>query len=276
MFCEISKFAGFCFGVSEAVNSVFELKNKENVYVLGEIVHNEAVIKKIKDAKIKIVQNYNEIPNGATAIIRAHGVGKSVIYDLNKRNIKIIDKTCPNVKKIHKIVQNNDKQTIIIGAKNHPEVIGITGWCRDSIVIDEKNYDFFEFKQSAIVVVQTTFGMENFGKICKFLIKKVQDIKIFDTICMNVKLRIKELNERSFNMDLIIVVGSKNSSNSLKLFKTAQNLCKAAILIDRANELDTKILKPNSKIFITSGSSTMKETVMEVHDLIHQLKNSLY
>jgi 4-hydroxy-3-methylbut-2-enyl diphosphate reductase len=278
MFIKLSRYSGLCFGVSRAVKTVFEYSAEGIVYLLGEIAHNRLLIEKIKKNKnLKIVENCGDIPNGSVVIIRAHGEKESIFEKLKEKNLKIVDMTCPKVKAIHKIVKNESKKNkriIIIGNPNHPEVIGISGYCEKFVVI--KNFDEarnFVFKGSIdfpkngeeyCLVVQTTYEQKKFEEILLFLRRNIKNIKFYNTICNDSVNRKKELNELASKFDLIIVVGDKKSSNSTKLFELSRNICKSSLHIESFVKISKSDIAGKNNIFITGSASTLSETVTEV------------
>ena len=265
----ISKYIGPCFGVNSAITEVFS--RKDNIKLLGEIAHNDEIINKISKMKnVKLVHNISEVNDGDILITRTHGITLDDFIELKKRNINIIDKTCPHVKFIHNIAEqcaNNKSQLIIIGDKNHPEVIGIKSRCKNNIVIsDIKDIKFENFDSNVenVVVSQTTFNLEVYNRICSYLQLILKNVKFYNTICLDSVNRKNELIKISNRVDLIIVIGSKTSSNSTKLFNVAQKLKSNSIMINNYNELDVSIFENKEKIFITSGASVMKETVNNI------------
>ncbi len=209
-------------------------------------------------------------------IIRAHGVSKE-IYDLaNKMKIKIKDYTCPNVLKIHKIVDEFNKNgyfIFLLGSKNHPENIGTLSYCTNYFVIeDEKDIKnaIETFKKSNInkllLISQTTYSLEKFDKIKRILQEKIPkevDFYIKNTICLATEQRQKETEELSKKVDAMIIVGGKNSSNTRKLYEIASNNCTNTILVETVKELDEL---PNDilSVGIMAGASTPKESIDEI------------
>ena len=271
----IGKTSGFCYGVKRAVEGATSeiTSNSEEVCCLGELVHNKQVIEKLKKLGIKCIEKIDEA-NGTT-IIRAHGVPKEV-YDIAKeKNIKIKDYTCPNVLKIHEIAQKYTQEgyfIILLGNKKHPENIGTLSYCDNYYVIENED-DISEavktFKNSKIhkllLISQTTFSVEKFNKIEKILkneIEKDVEFIIKNTICMATELRQKETESISKKVDMMIIIGGKNSSNTKKLYEVAKNNCSNTILIETAKELN---LQDNVEtVGIMAGASTPKESIDEV------------
>lgn len=280
----VGKTAGFCYGVERAVVGATEeiTKAKEKIYCLGEIVHNRQVIKKLEDLGIKCVETIEEAKG--TVLIRAHGVSKE-IYDIAKKmNIKIQDYTCPNVLKIHKIAEEFSKEgyfIFLLGAKNHPENIGTLSYCKKNCYIIEKEEDILEAiqafentkKKKLLLIAQTTFSLEKFDKIEKMLqnkIKKDINFVVKNTICRATELRQKETDELSKNVNVMIIIGGKNSSNTKKLYEVAKKNCDNTVLVETAQELEIK--ENVEKIGIMAGASTPKESIEEVINFLNKLK----
>ncbi|MCL2427365.1 MAG: 4-hydroxy-3-methylbut-2-enyl diphosphate reductase [Oscillospiraceae bacterium] len=275
----ISKYAGFCFGVALAVSEAYECK-AQNLYLLGDVVHNPVVIGDLKNRGRKIVESFDEIQNKAdsTVLIRAHGVGKNVIDDIRSSGASVIDKTCPKVKKVHKIVEEaskNGNKIIIIGKIDHPEVLGIKGWGEsEPIIIDEieQAEGFFpsaEWESAGVcVVVQTTYNKVKYQEIVNVLLQKISNIKFNDTICEDTGSRQKEIAHFASISDAVVVVGGKNSSNSVKLFEISKGIRNNTCHIEKADELDMSTLRKCRNVFVTSGASTPQNSIDEVLDKI--------
>ena len=266
----IAKNSGFCVGVKNAVDTVLNV-GCEGVYILGELIHNESVLEKIATLGVKTISDIKEIEKG-TLIIRSHGVSKDIINALiNKKQVKIIDCTCPFVKKIHRIVDkyyNDGYQIVIAGKEDHPEVIGINGWCDNSAIIldDEENIPKSIFNTDKLcVVAQTTYSTEKFEKILKKIeINCVKTVAVFKTICYTTMERQAEADELSKKCDAMVVIGGVSSSNTKKLYDICKNNCKNTYLITKPDGLDYKKLKCYNSIGIVCGASTPYEQAMEV------------
>lgn len=272
----VGKTSGFCYGVERAVEGAIEkiTEEKKSIYCLGEIVHNKQVVKKLEDLGIKCIEKIEEAKG--TTLIRAHGVPKEVYDMAEKMNIKIQDYTCPNVLKIHKIADEFNKEDyfiFLLGAKNHPEIIGTLSHCGKACCVIEKENDVTkamdEFNQTKkkklLLISQTTFSLEKFYKIQEMVQNKIKDDITFvvkNTICRTTELRQKETEELSKKVDSMIIIGGKNSSNTKKIYEIAKRNCMDTILIETAEELKNKEIGP--KIGIMAGASTPKESMEEV------------
>ena len=279
----LGKTAGFCYGVKNAVEGAKkELENaKEKVYCLGEIVHNKQVVDELKKNGMVFIENIEDA-KGKT-IIRAHGVKKEVYDVAKKNNIELKDYTCPNVLKIHEIAEeyaNDGYYIFLCGSKAHPENIGTISFCGENVSVIETEDDIDdaieELKKSGIekllLILQTTFSVEKFRKIEKILKVKLPsniNFKIKNTICRATELRQKETNDISKDVDYMIIIGGKNSSNTRKLFEIGKQNCKNCICIETAKELPIEEIKKYEKVGVMAGASTPKELI---EDVLNKLK----
>ncbi|MBO5417389.1 MAG: bifunctional 4-hydroxy-3-methylbut-2-enyl diphosphate reductase/30S ribosomal protein S1 [Clostridia bacterium] len=279
-----AKSAGFCFGVNNAVCKAFETAEKYNgekkIYTYGPLIHNASVIEKLEEKGIFVADSIDDVKeDNACVIIRAHGVSKKVFELLNEKGVTVIDATCPFVTKIQKLVEkeyNAGKKIIIVGDKNHPEVIGINGWCEDSAIIvasleECKNLNFDS--GSYCMVSQTTFNAKNYDKIKKYFRNLLDEIEFYDTICNATSYRQCETREIAATVDLMIVVGGRNSSNTLKLFEISSELCKNVLLVEQAAEIDLAYINKFLKVGVTAGASTPDWIIKEVLVSMSEVKN---
>ena len=236
----VGKTAGFCYGVKRAVEgAIEETENKEEVYCLGEIVHNKEVVKKLKQKGIKQIEKIEEA-TGKT-IIRAHGIAKEIYEKAKEMNIEIKDLTCPKVLQIHKIAEDFQKEgyyIFLFGNKNHPENIGTISYCGNKYYVIEdlerlpealKKLEESQVKKLA-VIAQTTYNLEKFETGTKEIERLLEDkgikIDIVNTICHATESRQKETEEISKNVDFMIIIGGKNSSNTQKLYEITKKYCR--------------------------------------------------
>ena len=280
----VGKTAGFCYGVRRAVEgAIEEIKNKEEVYCLGEIVHNKEVVKKLKQKGIKQIEKIEEA-TGKT-IIRAHGIAKEIYEKAKEMNIEIKDLTCPKVLQIHKIAEDFQKEgyyIFLFGNKNHPENIGTISYCGNKYYVIEdleklpealKKLEESQVKKLAIIA-QTTYNLEKFKNGTKEIEKLLEDkgikIDIVNTICHATEARQKETEEISKNVDFMIIIGGKNSSNTQKLYEIAKRYCKEAVCVETKEELEKFELNFSkyNKIGIMAGASTPKESIVDVKELL--------
>ncbi len=264
-----AKHSGFCFGVDKAVKTAFELSYDGTVYTMGELIHNQQVIDELEKKGIRTLDRVESLKEGDCVIIRAHGIGEQVYKDLNERQVKILDATCPYVKRIHEIVETQNKEgysIVIVGDPQHPEVIGINGWCggKALIITSENDAEALAYSdQKVIVVAQTTFKRAKYEKICEVLKKKFAFVLKFDTICNATVQRQSEAAELSRNVDVMIVVGGRNSSNTQKLYEICKENCSETHLVESADELP--LFDKNMRtVGITAGASTPESVIKEV------------
>ena len=261
---------GFCFGVKRATKSAFSLIG-ERRFVLGEIIHNEDVNLKLKSCGVERIDdvNDNNLLSGDTVLIRTHGEPKKTFDILEEKGVKIVDCTCPFVKEIHSIVKKHheDGYTIaIIGNKNHPEIIGINGWCDNSAIICENSADLENISAEKLcIVVQTTFSEEKFNDIIKkFNRNKVKTVDIFKTICYTTTERQREADLISKLSEAVLVLGGKNSNNTNKLFEICKANCDNVYRIISPNDFDYEKIKNFNKVGVVLGASTPEEQFQEV------------
>lgn len=269
MTVKIAKYSGFCIGVKRAVDTAKEICG-EGVYVLGDIIHNESVLKEIAKTGTTTVYDVNDVPNNSTCIIRSHGVGKSVLENLQNRGVNVINRTCSFVKKIHKIVEsyhNNGYLIVIIGKSNHPEVEGINGWCDNSaVIIDGLDVPEVVYTAEKVCAVsQTTFSVEKFDEILKKINdNRLKTVEVFKTICYTTMERQIEAKNLSLECDAIVVIGGKSSSNTAKLYDICKQNCKNTFFVSSPDGLDYKLIKRFKNVGVVSGASTPLEQSMEV------------
>ena len=266
----VAKSAGFCFGVQRAVDSVYkELEeNSGKIYTFGPIIHNEQVVEDLNKKGIEVidtVEQLKEIKEG-TVVIRSHGVAKEIYDVLEQQKLKMVDATCPFVKKIHNIVldeSNNGKTIIIIGNDNHPEVEGIKGWVNGEVIVINKEEQIEKLslpeQTKACIVSQTTFNHNKFKYLVEIIRKKGYDITVVNTICNATHVRQVEAQKISSKVDGMIVIGGKNSSNTQKLYDICRNECENTV-----KDLNLHELKSLKSIGITAGASTPKNIIEEV------------
>lgn len=267
----VAKTAGFCYGVKRAVNSAYEIADSGKKFVtLGSLIHNTQVIDELKTKGVDVCKSIDDIPDGYGVIIRAHGVGKDVICELEKRNIEYLDLTCPFVKKIHNIVcehYQKGEKIVIVGDKNHPEVIGINGWCNNEAFItysvDEKLPESFH-KNAVCIVAQTTINKNIFIQIVQNIKNTCQTTTIFDTICSATKERQNEAEQIAKESDIMFVIGGAQSSNSQKLYEISKANCSKSYFIENFEDIPQNIYLKKGKIGITAGASTPGSIIEEV------------
>ena len=274
-----AKTAGFCFGVKRAVDTVYEQLEKASesttIYTYGPIIHNEEVVKDMKQKGVIVLQSEAELDalTEGTVIIRSHGVEKAIYDKLNAKGIKIVDATCPFVKKIHNIVQKesiNGNYIIIVGNPQHPEVEGIRGWAGIKAVVGQTKEDIDKLiipeNEKVCVVSQTTFNYNKFKELVEIILKKSYDVSVLNTICNATKERQTEAQRIAEEVDAMIVIGDKHSSNTQKLFEICKNACKDTYYIQTLDDLDMNQLGSVETVGITAGASTPNNIIEEVQN----------
>lgn len=275
---ELAKSAGFCFGVEKAVNTVYEEAKKGNeiVYTLGPIIHNEEVVKDMKKRGVEAVkmEDLASLPKG-TVIIRSHGVSREVYNFVKNSGHRVVDATCPFVKKIHAIVSvqsGKGKTVVIIGNPDHPEVMGIKGWGDKNTYAVENIEQFINLglkkDEEIIIVAQTTFNHKKFQEIIDKISLLGYDVRCFNTICNATQERQAEAKKIASNVDAMIVIGDKKSSNTGKLVEICQEECKNTVFIQTLEDLNYDALLSVDSVGITAGASTPKHIIEEVQNIV--------
>jgi 4-hydroxy-3-methylbut-2-enyl diphosphate reductase len=270
----LAKTAGFCFGVKRAVDTVYEQVNKGNVYTYGPIIHNEEVVRDLESKGVRIIadeQELQQIKEG-TVVIRSHGVERRVYELIEQNGLELVDATCPFVKKIHNIVDKDStegRQIVIIGNENHPEVMGIVGWCNNSPIVLETEQSVENLCISTdtpiSLVSQTTFNHNKFNSIVEIFKNKGYNISVYNTICNATEERQREAASIAKQVDAMIVIGGKHSSNTQKLYDISKKECGNTYYIQTLVDLDLAAFESVGRVGITAGASTPNQIIKEVH-----------
>ena len=280
----VAKSAGFCFGVDRAVKMVYgELENNTKVATLGPIIHNQDVVNDMQAKGARIIESVDELLANETVVIRSHGVGIRVYEQIEAKGNRMLDATCPFVSRIHKIVAEKTREgyfILIAGDEKHPEVQGIVGHCDENCFVFKDNFelkDFFEKKyknlqKKVAIVSQTTYNIVVWGECLNVIPKDDPDIVIFDTICNATDTRQSDARELAMNSDIMLVVGGRHSSNTVKLFEVCSRCCKT-YHIENSDELRTLKLPEAERIGITAGASTPAYIIKEVQTKMAENEN---
>ena len=272
----VAKTAGFCFGVKRAVEQVYEQIEKADrqVYTFGPIIHNEQVVDDLAQKGVRVIDTEEELEavRDAIVIIRSHGVGKH-IYDLLERNgVTVVDATCPFVKKIHRIVQEQQaagRRVLIVGNPEHPEVQGIRGWGNEGTLVVETADQIENLpvstKDKLCIVAQTTFNYNKFQDLVEKFEKKGYDILVLNTICNATQERQVEAKRIASEVDAMIVIGGRNSSNTQKLYEICRKECKNTYFIQTLGDFNPECVNSVRSVGITAGASTPNQIIEEVH-----------
>jgi len=270
--------AGFCFGVRRAINIAMETsKTNQPVFMLGDIVHNEEVVKKIQESGIKKINRLSS-GKGKTLLIRAHGCSKKTLQMAKKLSYSIIDATCPMVKEIHAIakkLENRGFKIIVIGDKSHDEVKGIVGQLKTkAIIIDNlKNIPIEKLRLlgKAGVIVQSTQNLDKVQKIIDILGKNIRRLEFHNTICKPTRAKQNEIKVMPLENNLMIIIGSKTSANTKRIYEISKSLNKRSYWVNSSREIKKNWLVRAKNIGITAGASTPESTIQEVLQKIKTL-----
>lgn len=276
----IAENCGFCYGVKRAVNMAQDTSDQlERSYTLGPIIHNPQVVSNLEEHGVYAVDSLDEIPGG-TVIIRSHGVGPAVYEEATDKGLKVVDATCPHVKKAQqdaKSVIDSGMSLVILGEKKHPEVISINLWAQNKgIVIEtEEKAKILPFVENRGVVVQTTFSQFKFQSIIDILEEKTQNLKVFKTICTATQERQNSAVELAKTVDLMIVVGGKNSGNTNRLAEVCRDVGCTTYHIETAAELQLDWFNHVQTVGVTAGASTPDWIIKEVIDTMNEFEQLL-
>ncbi|MED9903172.1 MAG: 4-hydroxy-3-methylbut-2-enyl diphosphate reductase [Lachnospiraceae bacterium] len=274
----LAKSRGFCFGVKRAVDTVYEEAGRSgDIYTYGAIVNNEEVVGDLIKKGVKVIEGREELKKltAGTVIIRAHGVAKDIYEQIEKQGLRLVDATCPFVKRIHRIVEKESsegKQIVVVGSPTHPEVEGIVGWCGTPAVVVENEEDAEKFKpekdKEVCVVSQTTYNYNKFQYIVEIFRKKVYNVSVANTICNATEERQKEAKEIAASVDAMIVIGGRHSSNTRKLYEICSKECANTYFIQTLDDLHLELPKAVRLVGITAGASTPNNIIEEVQNYV--------
>ena len=276
---EVASHAGFCMGVSRAVEKA-EAMTRDGIpsCTLGELIHNPEVIRHLAERGLEPIQDPAEAA-GRRVLIRSHGVSPQVLQDLEKAGDEILDLTCPFVDKLHRIVEEGSRDgtpVILVGERDHPEVRGTAGWAHGEVLIvaEPEEAEQLPVIPRAVAVCQTTFPHGRWEEILTVLKQKVAELDSRCTICNATEIRQKEARELAGRVDAMIVVGGRNSANTQKLYDICRSVCPRTILVESAAEIPPAFANNDSeKIGITAGASTPTDSLKEVVTRMSELEN---
>ncbi len=272
-----AKRAGFCFGVKRAIDITFNTARKEKagIFTLGPIIHNPQVIGKLKDEGIMPV-DINDIgeKDVKVLIIRTHGIPVQVYDNISARGFKIIDATCPFVKKAQRYTKHLAKkgyQVVILGNRDHPEVMGLVSFAGEDVLVVDEETPLRGCKSKVGIVVQTTQPIEALKKVLSRIVEQAREVKVYNTICNSTALRLKETGDMARRADVMVVVGGKNSANTTQLANLCRSLEVKTFHIETADEIEDVWLKSSKTVGITAGASTPDWLISEVEKRIRDI-----
>lgn len=273
---KVAKNAGYCFGVKRAIEMVEETLKKyegNRVYSLGEIIHNPQVVERLKRRGLIVVRDIEDVEENSTVIISAHGRSEEDIARLKKKGCRIVNATCPYVRLPQSIIKKMSSEgylVILLGDREHPEVKGLVSFAKgENIRVVNTNEDFSGLEADKVAVLaQTTQNREDFNKLVNSLLGRFTEIRIFDTICDATKIRQEEAIKLAQEVDLIIVIGGRNSANTKRLYELSTRYCKRVLHIETEKEIDRSIIADAERIGITAGASTPDDIIKAVVERI--------
>jgi len=253
--------AGFCFGVKRAISTAFEAAAGGSVYCLGPLIHNPQEVERLSRAGVSTVEHFSTLKPGDSLIIRSHGVPPQVLAQAREKGLHIIDLTCPFVGKAQRDAEGLKKegyQVVVVGEEKHPEVQSILGYAGENALVVEKAEDMERMKFNARigVVAQTTQSYGNFSEIVLKLLRLSKELKVFNTICNSTKERQDAARILTRQVDLMLVVGGRNSANTSRLASVCKGEGKPTYHIEVADEIRPEWLEHAGKVGVTAGAST--------------------
>ncbi len=277
--------AGFCFGVERAVNMVYEQLNTERpIYTYGPIVHNEEVVADLESRGVRVIEGAEELKTlvpeeGAVVVIRAHGIPEDTYRIFAEKKMEVVDATCPFVQKIHRIAikaGQDGEMLLIAGNPSHPEVEGIVGWAKGEVRVIESPEEAETLEISGDkkirLVAQTTYQLNKFKQIVDIFEKKGYDVNVVSTICNATQERQQAARALAREVDCMVVIGGKNSSNTRKLYEICKEECQLTFYIQTLDDLNLELPKSVRTVGITAGASTPKKIIEEVQNNVRGIE----
>ncbi len=272
----LAKDAGYCFGVRDAVSLAYETAEKEGeVFMLGDIVHNENVVEELEEAGVKVVNSLDKVPDNKPILFRAHGTVPDVWKESKMREMEVVDATCPLVTEIHEEVKklhSENRKIIIIGDHGHDEVNGIKEQVENAIVVanPEEAMQLRKIKKAG-VVSQSTQMIENVQEIINILMTKVFDLRFVNTICFPTRRNHEQIKNLSEICDIMIVIGSFTSANSKRLTELAKMRNERTFQVTSAEDLEIDWFQNSDTVGISAGASTPDNIINQVLDKIKSI-----
>ena len=272
----IAKNAGYCFGVRDAVDMAHDIAKQEGeVYMLGDIVHNEKVVNDLNNAGAKVVNSLKDVPKNGTVLFRAHGTKNDIWEEANRLSLDIKDATCPLVHKIHEDVRNlhsEGRKIIVIGDHGHDEVVAIADQAKNTIVISNpEEAKKLKRIRKAGIVSQSTQAIENVQEIISILMTKIFDLRFVNTICYPTKRNQEQIKDLAKIVDIMIIIGSFTSANSKRLTSLSKDLNNNTYQVTDEMELDEKWFHNCKTVGISAGASTPDYLIKNIKNKIERI-----
>lgn len=276
----IAEEAGFCFGVKRALNIINELNEKKHdIHVYGQLIHNKTTLDRLKSQNIGTIDTLDRLDPDKHLVIRTHGIPEHEEACLKAGDIGYTDATCPLVKKLHRIIDSIDTQKnhiVIVGDKHHPEIIAAKSYAPEATVVHSDEDVAAMSKHAGIgVVAQTTLDTDHFKHMVSLLLDKAHRLEIHNTICEATKVRQQAVKKLAKTVDCMVVVGSKNSSNTRKLYNIAQERNPHTFYVESGDDLVRSGALEKMKHFqsagVTAGASTPPEEINKVEEILKNI-----
>lgn len=270
----IAETAGFCFGVKRAVDMAFKAANSHNgrAATLGPIIHNPQVIQKLADKGLVPIEDIDD--NFDLLLIRTHGIPHDTHKKIQEKGINVIDATCPFVKKAQeyaKLLKEEGYRVIILGDKNHPEVKGIVSYAGDDAIVVRNAEEIKKPGRKVGIVVQTTQPVERLKEVVSKVVETAKEVKVYNTICNSTAMRLKETEEMAGEVEVMFVIGGRNSANTKQLARLCKRIGVRTYHIETADEIDSEWIKGVKKAGITAGASTPDWIIQDVRNRLESL-----
>ncbi len=276
-----AKNSGFCFGVKQAIEKTEEqvqLNHGRRIFTCGPLIHNQFVIDQLAEQGVGIIHKPVDAEPGDVVIVRSHGETKCFFEQASQRGLEVVDATCPFVKKIHQLVleaNEQGKKILIVGDRNHPEVVGINGWCENKAHIINSSEEAQQVKEDKVFLVcQTTIKRQLLDEIIPVLQKNGVEIEVNNTICGATKERQESCDMLSKSVEAMVIIGGRNSSNTRKLYEISQKNCKNTFFVENIEDLPLKELRKCNKIGVAAGASTPECVIKEVISTMSELNTN--
>jgi len=273
----VAKNSGLCYGVKRALQMAKTIRRRSAgpVYTLGELIHNPQVIAELEKQGLRSVDDPAFIDQGAV-IIRSHGVTPETYRTLRRKNIEVIDATCPIVKKIQKwvaLLAQENAEIILVGNKEHPEIKGLLGCSsgQGKVIENETQARALPRKKRRAVLAQSTLDDALLGRVVAALTEKTEQLNVYNTICHSTRTRQKSTSELASRVDVLFIIGGKNSSNTNTMYRISKRILPRTYLVESARQITPRLLKGAKKIGISGGASTPPEAIEEA---VAKIRNS--